>query len=245
MRSFRTLAVATTLALTIAGTALLTDRAASAAEDPAAVTVTMTDERTTLTRVAMHFPGHTYGDEVGYFVNVSASTGTVRGGTLTVLKQYVGSNTWTPIATGAGSSLLFHDPNTESALYKAVYSGYTATDSSEQSFQPAESDPEAITVTRGAKYIPKSAKQACLQIGPLSAPFSRKQVKVSYAKGMSPAKPTWKHAYTYETNRHGRYCFKVKKYQKLTQRPKRVTRVKTVFAASGGLPKQSWVQYFG
>ena len=232
MRHIRSLATTAAISLIVVGATVGANDTAAAAGAPKAVTIVVTPSE---------YSGTGYGDTTSFSVDVveaaNPAADVFRGG-VTVLKRYVGSNDWVTVDTSDYAGAYFYEENTESAEYKVAYSGYTAKNNYEESYQPAESAPLTVNVTRGTKYIEVSPKKACIQVGPLSAPYKHKPVKTYYKIGKSKK---WKFGYSYKTDKKSRYCFKVKKYKKqtkkVTKKGPKLKATKTVYVKSGGMGK--------
>ncbi|MFT4289229.1 hypothetical protein [Nocardioides sp.] len=239
LRHIRSLAATAAVALVAAGSTMGLAGTAGAAASPKAVTVVVTPSE---------YSSTDYGSSTSFSVDVveaaNPATSVLRG-TVTVYKRYAGSTDWVSVSTSTYAGTYFYEENTESAEYKVTYSGYTATSSYQSSYQAAESAPVTVNVTRGTKYIEINSKKACLQVGPLSAPYKNKPVTTYYKAGKSKK---WKLAYSYKTDKKSRYCFKVKKYTKQTKKvskkgPK-LKATKTVYVKSGGMGKYADVYTF-
>lgn len=181
-----------------------------------------------------------YGDYYGLYAYAYKADGTKAygGGTMTVYTKPVGTGSWAPLFTDNGSYAIEGIELTESAEYKAVYSG-------DKTYAAAESPVLTIDVHRGIKYIEKSPRKICAQVGPLSAPYKNKPVTTSYKIGN---KKGWRNSWTFRTNKLSMHCYKITK----TKAPKNVTvpkgpklkASKTVFVKSGGMKKYVDIQHY-
>lgn len=176
-----------------------------------------------------------YGDYFGLYAYVYEADGVTKvysDGTLTVNTRPIGTSTWKPLFTNDSSYVIEGFQLSESAEYQAVYSG-SAT------YAPASSDVFTIKVKRGYKFIQKSKRKACLEVGPLSAPYKNKPVTTSYKVGKVKK---WRNDWTFRTNKKSQYCFKLAKKSptpknvKVPKGPK-VKAVRTKYKKSGGMGK--------
>jgi len=181
-----------------------------------------------------------YGDYYGLYAYAYKADGTKAygDGTMTVYTKPIGSGTWTPLYSNSGSYLIEGFELAESAEYKAVYSG-------DKTYAAAESAVLTINVHRGIKYIGKSPRKVCAQVGPLSAPYKNKPVTTYYKIGK---KKGWQKGWTFRTNKKSQHCYKITKTKapkgvKVPKGPK-LKASKTVFVKSGGMKKYVDVQHY-
>lgn len=184
------------------------------------------------------YSGTGYGDYYGLYAKVYRSDGVtpVYGGNLTVYTRPLGGSAWTTLYTNDSAYVIEGFQLAESAEYKAVYSGYTA---GTDTYSAATSTVLTINVKRGYKFIQKSKRKACLEVGPLSAPYKNKPVTTSYKVGKVKK---WRNSWTFRTNKKSQYCFKLAKKSstpknvKVPKGPK-VKAVRTKYKKSGGMGK--------
>lgn len=188
-----------------------------------------------------------YGDS--YVINadvfVAGTQESVTYGTATLNTRPIGATAWTPLKTTTYASVFEFIDLAESFEYQVVYNGYTATNQYQNSYTASASPIVRVDVTRGVKYIQKSAKKWCGQVGPLSAPYKNKPIFHFYKIGKSKK---WKKGYTVRTNKKSQYCYKVTKTGKMkkVKVPKgpKLKASKTVYVKSGGMKKHVEIYKF-
>lgn len=188
-----------------------------------------------------------YGDYYSIYAYVyEAGTSTkVYDGSLTLNTRPIGGTTWTPLEVNTSSWVIKGIELSESFEYQAVYSGYTAKASYEDTYVKTTSPVFTVNVHRGIKYIQKSAKKFCAEVGPLSAPYKNKPVTTSYKVGK---KKGWQKGWTFRTNNKSQHCYKITKTKapkgvKVPKGPK-LKASKTVFVKSGGMKKYVDIQHY-
>ncbi len=226
-----------TRALAAVSAAVVLGAGSLVAGGPAAATVT---KATTTTLVLNSYSGSTgYGDYVSLDADVAATDGsTVYQGTVTIKSRPIGGTTWTDIYTSPYAGAIHGFELSESAEYQAVYNGYTATSTYQDTYTASASPIVTVNVERGYRYVEVSSKKGCYEVGPLSAPYKKKPVTVSYKYGKSKK---FRSSYTWRTDNKSRYCFKLTKTKAPKKAPKikgpKLKAVKTVFVKSGGMDK--------
>lgn len=188
--------------------------------------------------------GTGYGDYYSIYAYVyEAGTSTkVYAGGLTLNSRPIGGTTWTPLASNTSAYVIEGFQLSESFEYQAVYAGGT---SGSNTYTPATSPVFTVNVQRGIKYIEKSPKKVCAEVGPLSAPYKNKPVTTSYKVAK---KKGWQKGYTFRTNKKSQHCYKVTKTKapkgvKVPKGPK-LKASKTVFVKSGGMKKYVDIQHY-
>ncbi len=204
---------------------------------PASATTT---KNTTITFEPQSSPTTGYGDYYGLYADVyeAGTTKQVFKGVLNVYRRPIGGTTWTPVKANATAYFIEGFQLEDSFEYYADYSGYTAKTAYEDNYVKSTSPVFTVNVTRGVKYIQKSAKKFCGQVGPLSAPYKNKPIYHYYKVGKSKK---WKRGYTEHTNKKSQFCYKVsksgkRKHVKTPKGPK-LKASKTVYVKSGGMKK--------
>ncbi len=188
--------------------------------------------------------GTGYGDYYSIYAYVyEAGTSTkVYAGGLTLNSRPIGGTTWTPLASNTSAYVIEGFQLSESFEYQAVYAGGT---SGSNTYTPATSPVFTVNVQRGIKYIEKSAKKFCAEVGPLSAPYKNKPVTTYYKVAK---KKGWQKGYTFRTNKKSQHCYKVTKSKtpkgvKVPKGPK-LKASKTVFVKAGGMKKYVDIQTY-
>lgn len=177
-----------------------------------------TENLTTVTtlEVAYGEPTVEYGETVAIRGSVQATNGVTTTsayyGTVTLYAASSKNPAWVPIATAtAGGYVSFPDVKPESnTSYKAVYSGYAATNTAQNNYAPSESAPLSVGVQRKVTY--KIASRKLIVSGKVTPEFSKKKILVHTAKKNNG---NWKKYKTIKTNKKGK--FKVRFYAKTGQ----------------------------
>lgn len=159
-----------------------------------------TDNLTTTTVATPSATEVVFGDEVSVSVDIDASNGSApSNGTATLYALEVGSAAYVPVATSANVFASFLDVKPKmTTSYKVVYTGYTATTTSENNYTPSESAPFTVSV---ARKITNPDSGFVLK-GKVTPDYAKKRIVIQVSKKVNKA---YKRFATIKTDRRGKY----------------------------------------
>jgi hypothetical protein len=158
------------------------------------------DTWTTTTTAAPSATRVEYGDDLYVTVDVAGSDGyAAYRGTSTLMALEAGSTSWVPVATNTSAGGDFFDVKPQmNTTYKVVYSGYTATTTSEDTYTPSESATFAVSVARKITY-PNSG---FVITGKVKPGYGKKKIVIKVSRRKNKGFTSFK---TIRTSSTGRY----------------------------------------
>jgi hypothetical protein len=159
-----------------------------------------TDNLTTTTAATPSETELVYGEDFYVSVDVDASDGfSAFKGTSTLYAMEAGSAAWVPVATGTSPSSTYFDVKPQATTtYKVVYSGYTATSTSEDTYAPSESAAFTVSVARKITY-PSSG---FVIKGKVTPDYGKKKIVIQVSKKQNKGFKKYK---TIKTKSNGKY----------------------------------------
>lgn len=159
-----------------------------------------TDVLTTTTTATPSVTKLEYGDELYISVDVPSSDGSsAYRGTSTLMAMAAGSTTWVPVSTNTSPGGDFYEVKPQmNTSYKVVYSGYTATTTYEDTYQPSESAAFTVGVARKITY-PSSG---FVLKGKVTPDYGKKKIVIKVSRKKSKGFKSFK---TITTSSTGKY----------------------------------------
>lgn len=159
-----------------------------------------TEDLTTTTVAEPSATEAVFGEDISVSVDIDASNGSPpNNGTSTLYAAEAGATAWVPVATSANVYATFYDVKPRmTTTYKVVYSGHTATTTSENTYTPSESAPFTVRV---ARRITLPADGFVLK-GRVTPDYARKKVVVRASRKIDRGFTAFT---TIRTDRRGRY----------------------------------------